>query len=59
MASKRRGRPPKDDRMEYQYRIRLTAKDAGILDYLCERQGKSKADVLRKGLLIQYNMTKI
>ena len=29
-----------------------------ILDYLSDKLGKSKAEVLRKGLAIQYNLEK-
>ena len=58
MNKKKRGRPPTGESRTYQYRVRLSEDEAEMLEYLCGREGKTKADILRKGLLIQYNIGK-
>ena len=58
MIKKKRGRPPTGEARTYSYRVRLTEDEAEILDYLSDKLGKSKAEVLRKGLTIQYNLEK-
>ena len=58
MNKKKRGRPPTGESRLYQYRIRLSEDEAEMLEYLCDKEGKSKAEVLRKGLTIQYNLEK-
>ena len=58
MNKKKRGRPPTGESRLYQYRIRLSEDEAEMLEYLCGREGKTKADILRKGLSIQYNIGK-
>ena len=58
LTKKKRGRPPTGEVRTYGYRVRLTEDEAEILDYLSDKLGKSKAEVLRKGLAIQYNLEK-
>lgn len=58
MNKKKRGRPPTGESRTYQYRVRLSEDEAELLEYLCDREGKTKADILRKGLAIQYNIEK-
>ena len=58
MIKKKCGRPPTGEARTYGYRVRLTEDEAEILDYLSDKLGKSKAEVLRKGLAIQYNLEK-
>ena len=58
MIKKKRGRPPIGEARTYGYRVRLTEDEAEILDYLSDKLGKSKAEILRKGLTIQYNLEK-
>ena len=58
MIKKKRGRPSTGEARTYGYRVRLTEDEAEILDYLSDKLGKSKAEVLRKGLAIQYNLEK-
>ena len=58
MNKKKRGRPPTGESRTYQYRVRLSENEAELLEYLCDREGKTKADILRKGLAIQYNIEK-
>ena len=58
MIKKKSGRHPTGEARTYGYRVRLTEDEAEILDYLSDKLGKSKAEVLRKGLTIQYNLEK-
>ena len=58
MDKKKRGRPASGESRAYQYRIRLSEDEAEMLEYLCDREGKTKADILIKGLMIQYNIGK-
>ena len=58
MIKKKCGRPPTGEARTYGYRVRSTEDEAEILDYLSDKLGKSKAEVLRKGLTIQYNLEK-
>lgn len=55
MGERKRGRPPKDDSKIYQYRVRLSFEELDMLEELCCRTGKTKAEVLRNGILIQRN----
>ena len=54
----KRGRPAKNEAKKNQYRIRMTDEDASALEYLSEKLGLSKADVIRKGLKILLNLSK-
>ena len=56
MNKKKRGRPPTGESRIYQYRIRLSEDEAEMLEYLCDKEGKSKADIIRRGLSMQYNL---
>lgn len=47
-----RGRPKKEDTPRGQYRLRTDATDEELLDYLCERTGKTKAEIIRIGLRV-------
>ena len=58
MTNKKCGRPPKDDSKVYQYRVRLSPEDVYVLEQVCNRDGKTRAEVFRRGLFMQYNMTK-
>ena len=58
MDKKKRGRQASGESRAYQYRIRLSEDEAEMLEYLCDREGKTKADILRKGLMIKYNIGK-
>ena len=54
----KRGRPRKTDGKNSNYLIRMSAEEASNLDEICEKTGKSKADILREGLRMQYNLFK-
>lgn len=50
----RKGRPPKVDSRDNQYRIRLSDEELRKLDFCCEKTGLSKADVIRRGIEAVY-----
>lgn len=52
--SSKKGRPPKEDSRDNQYRIRLTDEELRKLDFCCEKTGLSKADVIRRGIEAVY-----
>lgn len=54
------GRPPKRDGSvkNEQYRLRLSQEEAGMLAYISNKTGESKADILRNALKMQYNLTR-
>ena len=56
MGKKKRGRPASRKSRVYQYRIRLSEDEAEMLEYLCDKEGKSKAYIIRRGLSMQYNL---
>ena len=45
-----KGRPPKEDSRDNQYRIRLSNEELRKLELCCRKTGLSKADVIRKGI---------
>lgn len=47
-----RGRPKKEDTRRGQRRLRTDTTNEELLDYLCERTGKTKAEIIRIGLRI-------
>ena len=53
------GRPKKSTSKNYQYRLRLSFEDISQLEYLQNKTGKTIADLLRKGIDMQYNLEKI
>lgn len=55
---KNRGRPKKNNSRTLGYRLRMDDEEAAMLDYLSEKLRLSKADVIRKGLKILYNLEK-
>ncbi len=53
MASSR-GRPPSKDPKRNDTRIRLTDNERKKLDLCAEKTGKTKADIIRKGIDLVY-----
>ena len=53
----RTGRPTNEPKNS-QYRLRLSDNDIKMIDYCCEKTGKSKADILRLGVEKVYNELK-
>lgn len=57
MISKR-GRPRKEDGKNSACTFRLSKKEVEDLDEMCKKTGKTRADIVREGLRIQYNLFK-
>ena len=57
MERKKMGRPTEDPKTNG-YRLRMTEKEIEILNFCCEKTGKSKADILRLGLQKIYQELK-
>ena len=51
----KRGRPPKPDSRDNQYRIRLSDAELSMLDYCMEKTGKTKAEIIRAGIEQLYH----
>lgn len=54
----KRGRPCTDDARKNQYRLRMTDDELDMLDYIVEKTGKTKAEILREALRSSYNFTR-
>ena len=55
---KKRGRPLKEGAKHNQYRLRMTEKDIEILEYMANKKGLSKADIIRNSLQMYYSLLK-
>ena len=55
---KKRGRPKTEDAKDYGYRLRMSGEDIAKLEYIHKKTGESKADILRRGLNMAYNLAK-
>lgn len=55
---KNRGRPKKENARKIGYLLRINDEEKAMLDYLSGKLRQSKADVIRKGLKILYNLEK-
>lgn len=55
--SPRTGRPT-DDPKKLSTRIRLSEEDVRILDYCCEKTGKTKSEIIRMGIRTVYEEIK-
>lgn len=49
----RTGRPT-DDPKKHETRIRMSDEDIRVLEYCCEKTGKTKADIIRMGIRKVY-----
>ena len=54
----KRGRPPKNNKRDDSYRIRLNAEERQMLTEISEWRGLSKADVIRIALFAYYDLAK-
>ena len=54
----KRGRPAKNEAKKYMFSFRLSKEESNQIDILAEKLNISRADVLRKGLKMVYNLTK-
>ena len=55
-VKKKRGRPPKKDKRDNSYRIRLNAEERQILTQLSERTEQPIATVIRKAILAYHDV---
>lgn len=55
---KKRGRPRKKDARKGGYRLRLNQNEEKMLAFIMCQTRKTKADILRDGLKMQYNLAK-
>lgn len=53
---KKRGRPVVGSAKTHQYRLRLSADDVHMLEFIHNKTGKNKAEILRNGIRMQYNL---
>lgn len=53
---KRRGRPRLSTCKDGYVTIRVSDKDKGIIDYLTQKTGKTKTELVLNGLRMQYNL---
>ena len=53
-----KGRPKKQNRKNHVYTLRLDDEEKGYLDYIGDKTGTKKSDILRKALKICYNLEK-
>ena len=55
IMTKRRGRPPKNEKRDDSYRLRLNAKERQMLEQISEQTEQSIATVIRKAVLAYYD----
>lgn len=54
IMNKRRGRPPKNDKRDNSYRLRLNAEERQMLEQISEQTEQPIATVIRKAVLAYY-----
>ena len=54
IMAKRRGRPPKNEKRNDSYRLRLNAKERQMLEQISEQTEQPIATVIRKAVLAYY-----
>ena len=54
IMNKRRGRPPKNDKRDNSYRLRLNAEERQMLEQISEQTEQPIATVIRKAVLVYY-----
>ena len=54
----KKGRPIAKNRKDNRYNLRLTDEEKRYLDYISDKTGTKKSDVLRKALKMCYNLEK-
>lgn len=59
IMNKRRGRPPKNDKRDNSYRLRLNAEERQILEQISEQTEQPIATVIRKAVLAYYEAVNI
>ena len=59
IMNKRRGRPPKNDKRDNSYRLRLNAEERQMLEQISEQTEQPIATVIRKAVLVYYEAVNI
>ena len=59
IMNKRRGRPPKNDKRDNSYRLRLNATERQMLEQISEQTEQPIATVIRKAVLAYYEAVNI
>ena len=59
IMNKRRGRPPKNDKSDNSYRLRLNAEEGKMLEQISEQTEQPIATVIRKAVLAYYEAVNI
>ena len=59
IMNKRRGRPPKNDKRDNSYRLRLNAEERKMLEQISEQTEQPIATVIRKAVLAYYEAVNI
>ena len=54
IMTKRRGRPPKNEKRDNSYRLKLNAKERQMLEQISEQTEQPIATVIRKAVLAYY-----
>ena len=57
--NKRRGRPPKNEKRDNSYRLRLNAEERKMLEQISEQTEQPIATVIRKAVLAYYEAVNI
>lgn len=55
IMNKRRGRPPKDDKRDNSYRLRLNAEERQMLEQISKQTEQPISTVIRKAVLTYYD----
>lgn len=55
IMNKRRGRPPKNDKRDDSYRLRLNAEERQMLEQISEQTEQPISTVIRKAVLAYYD----
>lgn len=56
ITNKRRGRPPKNDKRDNSYRLRLNAEERQMLEQISEQTEQPISTVTRKAVLAYYEV---
>ena len=56
IMNKRRGRPPKNDKRDDSYRLRLNAEERQMLEQISEQTEQPISTVIRKAVLAYYEV---
>lgn len=55
---KKRGRPPKETTKSIRCQIRMTEEEHSVLNYLAEKKGMTKTEIINEALMLMYSFEK-